>query len=292
MNSSSSANSTISSYLSSSCSRLRPAARPPRHDVLAPGELAVEADAEREQRADAAVDLDAPARRRQDARDRAHERRLAGAVGADDAEHGAVRDLEGDVADRLDLLGHLRRRPMRDSVPPSVGARARSGRAVGRPTTSSTRIAAGALRGGQRTHAPGRRRTGRRRSERDERPGRRRRASESRRRRAPWLITSLHAVEQRRHRVDVEQPLVAAAGSGRRTTGSARRTARSAACRAGSWRGRGSRPAARATSIDSPSGSTSISGRSGAPTAARRRPAGREATWTIDVDRRASAGSA
>ena len=34
---------------------------------------------------------------------RAHQRGLAGAVGADDAERRAVRDVEGDVLERLDL---------------------------------------------------------------------------------------------------------------------------------------------------------------------------------------------
>ena len=33
----------------------------------------------------------------------AHQRGLAGAVGADDAEHLALGDLEGDVLERLDL---------------------------------------------------------------------------------------------------------------------------------------------------------------------------------------------
>ena len=62
MKSSSSANSTISSYFAASCSRVRPGGEPAEHDVLAAGQLAVEADAEREQRADAAVDLDAARR--------------------------------------------------------------------------------------------------------------------------------------------------------------------------------------------------------------------------------------
>ena len=103
MKSSSSAKATISSYFSSSCSRVEPGGEPAEHDVLAPGHLAVEADAEREQRAHAPVDLDAARVGRQDARHRAHQRGLAGAVGADHAEHLALGHLEGDVLERLDL---------------------------------------------------------------------------------------------------------------------------------------------------------------------------------------------
>ena len=115
MKSSSSANATISSYFSASCVAREPGREAAEHDVLAPGELAVEADAEREQRADAAV------RPRRGPRvggrmpgDRAHERRLAGAVGADDAEHLAVRDVERDVAGRASISRTIRsRRPSR-----------------------------------------------------------------------------------------------------------------------------------------------------------------------------------
>ena len=68
MNSSSSANSTISSYFSASCSRVEPGREAAEHHVLAAGQLPVEADAEREQRAHAAVHLDPALGRRQDAR--------------------------------------------------------------------------------------------------------------------------------------------------------------------------------------------------------------------------------
>ena len=80
MKSPSSANSAISSYFSASCSRVSPAASPPRTTFSRPVSSAVEADAEREQRAHAAVHLDPSLGRRQDSRDGAHESRLAGAV--------------------------------------------------------------------------------------------------------------------------------------------------------------------------------------------------------------------
>src|SRR5262249_29572057 len=79
---------------------------PAEDDVLAAGQLPVEPDAERQQGADAAVDDDLPAAGRQDPGDRAHQRGLARAVRADDAEHRAVRDVEADAAHRLDLA-HL-----------------------------------------------------------------------------------------------------------------------------------------------------------------------------------------
>ena len=73
-------------------------------DVLAPGELRMEAGADLEQAPDAPADLDAPARRRGDAREHLQQRRLAGAVAADDPEHLALLDLERHVAERPDLL--------------------------------------------------------------------------------------------------------------------------------------------------------------------------------------------
>ena len=56
------------------------------HDVLARGELAVEPQAELEDRRDPAGDVDPPFRGRQDAGDDAEEGALAGAVSADDAD--------------------------------------------------------------------------------------------------------------------------------------------------------------------------------------------------------------
>ena len=67
-------------------------------DVLAAGQLRMEAGADLEQRADAAVDLDAPRRRLGDARQDLQQRALAGAVAADDADDLAAPDLERHVA--------------------------------------------------------------------------------------------------------------------------------------------------------------------------------------------------
>ena len=70
-------------------------------DVLAAGEVGVEAGAELEQRRDAAARLDAPAGRLDDPRDEAQQRRLAGAVAADEADGVARLGRERDVAQRL-----------------------------------------------------------------------------------------------------------------------------------------------------------------------------------------------
>jgi hypothetical protein len=121
--------------------------------VLAAGELAVEADAEREQRAHAPLDLDAAGGRRQDAGDRPHERRLAGAVGADHAHDLAVRDLERDALERLDLAHHA-------LAPAEAPHRAAEGRgALERRAVRDRHVLDAdpdAIRAGQRTHAPGR----------------------------------------------------------------------------------------------------------------------------------------
>ena len=107
MKSSSSAKATISSYFVGELLAREAGREPAEDDVLAARQLAVEADAERQQRAHAPVDLDAARVRRQDPGHRAHQRRLAGAVGADDAEHLALGHLEGDVLERLDLAHDL-----------------------------------------------------------------------------------------------------------------------------------------------------------------------------------------
>ena len=102
MNFSTSANSTISS-------NRRVDLRPPHAedravqvDVLAPGQLGVEAGADLEQRADAAGDLGPAGGRLGDARQDLEQRALAGAVAADDPDHLARTDLERDVAQRPD----------------------------------------------------------------------------------------------------------------------------------------------------------------------------------------------
>ena len=91
------ANSTISSNFRS-ISRLRmPEDRAVQVDVLAAGQLGVEAGADLEQAADAAADVDAPLRRLGDPREDLQQRALAGPVAADDADHLAFADLEGGI---------------------------------------------------------------------------------------------------------------------------------------------------------------------------------------------------
>ena len=68
--------------------------------VLAAGQLRVETGSHFEQAADAAEDRRAPARRPGDPREDLQQRRLAGAVPADDPDGLAGGDLEGDVLER------------------------------------------------------------------------------------------------------------------------------------------------------------------------------------------------
>jgi hypothetical protein len=63
-------------------------------DVLAAGEVRVEAGTELEERGNAAADLEATVRRTEDTRDHAKERRLAGAVPANDPDRLTGVDLE------------------------------------------------------------------------------------------------------------------------------------------------------------------------------------------------------
>jgi hypothetical protein len=72
-------------------------------DVLAAGQLRVEAGADLEQRADPPAQLGAALRRLGDPREQLQERALAGAVRADQAEHLALLHLERDVAERPDV---------------------------------------------------------------------------------------------------------------------------------------------------------------------------------------------
>ena len=73
-------------------------------DVLPAGEVAVEAGAELEQRGQALAALDVPLGRREDPADDLEQGGLAGAVVADQAERGAVLDLERDVAQGPELV--------------------------------------------------------------------------------------------------------------------------------------------------------------------------------------------
>ena len=78
--------------------------RPVEEDVLAPGELRVEARAHLEQAADAATDDRTPRRRCRDARQHLEQRRLAGPVPSDDSEDLALVDVEAHVPESPDLL--------------------------------------------------------------------------------------------------------------------------------------------------------------------------------------------
>ena len=82
---------------------LQPVDRAVQEDVLAAGEVGVEAGAELEQRADPAADGDAALGRLDDPGDQAQQRRLAGAVPADEPDRLARLDRERDVAQRQDV---------------------------------------------------------------------------------------------------------------------------------------------------------------------------------------------
>src|SRR5690606_11585829 len=71
-------------------------------DVLAAGQLRVEAGADFEQRADPPVDLSPALVRRGDAREHLEQRRLPGAVPPDEADHLTVPDLQVNIAQRPD----------------------------------------------------------------------------------------------------------------------------------------------------------------------------------------------
>ena len=102
---------------------LEPRGEAAEHDVLAPGQLLLKPTPSASSVLTRPCDLDAPRGRRQDAGDRAHERRLAGAVGADDAEHLAVRDVEARRCGRpRSRARSCSRRPSRSTVRRSVGA--------------------------------------------------------------------------------------------------------------------------------------------------------------------------
>src|SRR5207247_7889878 len=73
--------------------------------VLAAAEVGVEPRADLEEGGDAAVHLERAAGRLGGASEELQERRLARAVRTDDAERLARRDREGDVLQRLHLLG-------------------------------------------------------------------------------------------------------------------------------------------------------------------------------------------
>src|SRR5215204_2526824 len=136
-------------------------------DVFLTGELALEADSEREQRTHAAEDLYAAVGWWQDAGHSAQERGLPRAVDADDAECRAAGNLEGHVADGVDfpddplpaaetderlLQGRLllNRRPISDRQVLDLD---RAPGRVGKPATLDRRCPV--VRGGSQTLAPG-----------------------------------------------------------------------------------------------------------------------------------------
>ena len=83
--------------------RRQPHHHPVEDDVLAGGQLVVEADAELDERRQAAGDPDRPAVGPVDARQQLQQGALAGAVAADDPEELALVDLEGDAVERVQL---------------------------------------------------------------------------------------------------------------------------------------------------------------------------------------------
>src|SRR5205085_3123151 len=96
-------------------------------DVLSTRELGMEPDPDLEQRADAAVDVRVAVRRLRDPRENLQQRRLSGAVSADDAHHLARHDFERDVAKGPDQLSaDDARRPTRRPQAAHRGARALS----------------------------------------------------------------------------------------------------------------------------------------------------------------------
>ena len=142
MNCSTPENSTISSNFWLDLAPLHSEDRAVQEDVLPAGELGMEAGAHLEQAPDAPADLGAPARRRRDPREDLEERRLPGAVLADDAEHLAFRQLERDVPQRPDLLDSA----ARDRAGEPARPRRRASREASR-TRSATRRCGTASKG-------------------------------------------------------------------------------------------------------------------------------------------------
>src|SRR5262249_52433813 len=84
---------------------LQPVERSVQVDIVAAGEVRVEAGAELEQRGDAATRLDEACGRLDDPRDQAQQRRLTGAVAADQADCLARLDRERDLLKRPHVGG-------------------------------------------------------------------------------------------------------------------------------------------------------------------------------------------
>ena len=77
--------------------------RPPEEDVLAGGELRVEADAEFQKRGELAVDAGVSAISLVDAAEDLEQRALAAPVGTGDAEELSLRDVERDIPKRDEI---------------------------------------------------------------------------------------------------------------------------------------------------------------------------------------------
>ena len=105
---------------------LHPEDRAVQVDVLATGELLVEAGPDLEQAADAPADLGAPLGRERDPREDLEQRRLAGAVPSDHAQDLALGHLERHVAKRPDLGGGAMVLLPRDAVCPAWTSVSRS----------------------------------------------------------------------------------------------------------------------------------------------------------------------
>lgn len=86
-------------------------------DVLAAGEIGVEAGAEFEERGDAAVDGDAAVVGLGQAGDEAEQGAFAGAVGADDGHVFALFDAKGDIAEGPESLVGSAPEPIDDALP-------------------------------------------------------------------------------------------------------------------------------------------------------------------------------
>src|SRR5205807_3007836 len=94
---------------------LEPVNRPVQEDVLAAGEVRVKPGAQLEQRADASAHVDGAQAWLDDARDQAEQRRLPGAVAADEPDGPARLDAKRDVLERDDV-GGTRATPRDDRV--------------------------------------------------------------------------------------------------------------------------------------------------------------------------------
>ena len=123
MNSPSSENSTIAVDPLLDVLAREPVERAVQPDVLAAGEVLAEARAELEQRHDAAAALGPPRVERHDPREAAQERRLPGAVAAHHPDRFAGRDVQVEVAQRVDAARRAAGRATRTS---SFSVRARS----------------------------------------------------------------------------------------------------------------------------------------------------------------------